>query len=398
MFDFLKGVTVIELGHILLGPQAGQSLGDFGATVIKIEPLTGDIYRNVGIKRNPRMSAQWLNCNRNKQSIALDLKTEDGRAVLRRLVETADVFLHNMRPNAVARLGFDYASASKLNPKLVYCFSAGFGQSGPYADYPAFDDVIQAYSGIAHLNGVNTDEPKMLPVAITDHVTSMALVQAILAGLFKREREQKGSCIEVPMMETIVSIVMNQHLSGHCYEPPAGPIGYPRMLSKGRRPCQTTDGYIVHGVYTLAHWQRFLPAVQREDILNSGILDDPNELAANISDLYETLAEEIIPKKSTRDWLDLFERLDIPCAPVIQVQDLLEDQHLQSVGLFREYEHPHEGPLRDIRPPFVVQGANTSEDIPPPLIGQDSEAVLQALGIGDTEIARLIETKVVGTP
>lgn len=395
MFDFLKGTRVVELGHVLLGPQTGQTLGDFGASVIKVESPSGDLYRNVGVKRNPRMSAQWLNCNRNKRSIAIDLKTDEGRKILADLIADADVFMHNMRPKAVARLGFDYESASKINPELVYCFSSGFGQDGPYADYPAFDDIIQAYSGIAHIGGINDDQPRLIPMAITDHLTSLVLAQAVLAALVRRAREGRGAFLEVPMLETVVSILLNQHLGGAAFEPPIGSPGYQRMLASSRKPCRTADGYVVHGVYTFEHWQRLLPTVGRDDVLHGGLLDTPDDLAANIADLYDVMADEIIPTRTTSDWLELFKSLDIPCAPIVSLDGLLSDPHLEAVGMLREYDHPTEGRVREITNPVRSPEAEAADDLPPPTVGQDTRAILSELGRKDSEIQSLINANIV---
>lgn len=395
MFKFLDGVKVIELGHILLGPHAAQTLGDFGAEVIKVEAPTGDLYRDVGIKKMPKMSAQWLSCNRNKRSVVLDLKQSEGRAAILDLIAGADVFVHNMRPFAIEKLGLDYESLKAINPKLVYCFSSGFGQAGPYKDYPAFDDVIQAYSGLAAVNGHNLDAPQFVPVAVTDHMASMNLVQAMLAGLYRQQASGKGCLVEVPMYETVVSTILNQHLSGASFDPPVGEVGYPRMLSAARKPCATKDGFVAHGVYAFHHWQAFLPAVDRIDILESGKLDDPSQLAANISELYEIVAREIMPLKTTQEWLDLMSSLDIPCAPIHSLNHLLNDAHLQAVGLFQKIDHPTQGRLTQVRNPMSVSDVDQGEDIPPPDLGLDTQAVLESLGYSVERLAELASQGVI---
>jgi len=395
MFKFLDGVKVIELGHILLGPHAAQTLGDFGAEIIKIEAPTGDLYREVGIKKMPKMSAQWLSCNRNKRSVVLDLKQNEGRQAIIDLVENADVFVHNMRPFAIEKLGLDYESLKAINPRLVYCFSSGFGQAGPYKDYPAFDDVIQAYSGMASVNGHNLGAPQFVPVAVTDHMASMNLVQAMLAGLYRQQASGKGCLVEVPMYETVVSTILNQHLSGASFDPPVGTVGYPRMLSASRKPCETKDGFVAHGVYSFHHWQAFLPAVDRVDILESGKLDDPSELAANISELYEIVAREIMPLRTTQEWLDLMSSLDIPCAPINSLDDLITDPHLNSVGLFRTIDHPTQGRLTQVRNPMSVTDVEEVVDIPPPDLGLDTQAVLLDLGYSEERLAELADRGVI---
>lgn len=398
MHNFLNGVKIIELGHILLGPYAGQTLGDMGAEVIKVEALEGDFYRTVGTKRRSSMSAQWLNCNRNKRSISLNLKTDTGREVMKKLLLDADVLIHNMRPKAVAKLGFDYETVRGLNPSLVYCFSSGFGQNGPYRDYPAFDDIIQARSGLADLNGIHEDSPRLTPMPVTDLTTSQSLTQAVLAGLFRKAKTGKGCLVEVPMFETFVSLVMNQHLDGHVFVPAVSDVGYPRVLSQFRKPCATRDGFIVHGVYNINHWRAFLTDVGREDVVNSDVLSSSEKLADNIASLYKLIAEEILPSKTTKEWLDIFQRLDIPCAPVTEVASIEEDEHIKAVDLFREYEHPTEGRLREIRSAMQVTDVEQLSDLPPPRIGEHSVSILDQLGYSEEDIQRMVAEGFVSTP
>ena len=395
MHNFLQGLRVVELGHILLGPYTGQSLGDMGADVIKIEAPEGDYYRTIGVKRNKGMSALWMNANRNKRSISIDLKTEKGQSVLRKILRKADVFLHNMRPKAIGRLGFSYEEVKTLNPSIVYCYSLGFGSNGPYRDYPAFDDVIQAYCGLTSLNGVLDGQPKMTPLAITDYITSFHLTQAVLAGIYRKTTTGKGCFVEVPMFETMVGLVMNQHINGHAFQPPIAEVGYERALSPYRKPSPTKDGFIVHGVYRLDGWQKFLPQVGREDVLHGELLADPSQLSDNIGQLYQIMAEEILPQRTTAEWLELFKDLDIPCAPVLGIEDLQEDPHIKAVGLFRDYEHPSEGQFRDIRSPFQVKNVEEVADIPPPLKGQGTHSILQELGYNETEILELVTNGIV---
>ena len=395
MHTFLEGVRVVELGHILLGPHATQTLGDFGAEIIKIEAPTGDVYRDVGVKKTPKMSAQWMSCNRNKRSVVIDLKSADGRELMYRLLQEADVFVHNMRPFAIEKLGLDYESLKALNPRLVYCFSSGFGQDGPYKDYPAFDDVIQAYSGLAAVNGYNLGQPQFVPVAITDHITSMNLVQAMLAGLFRQRASGKGCLVEVPMYETMVATILNQHLSGQTFEPPVGQVGYPRMLSASRKPCRTKDGFVAHGVYTMSHWRAFLPAVGRDDVLESGLLDDPSALAANISRLYDIVANEVMPLKTTQEWLELMSKLDIPCAPIKTLDDLLCDPHLEQVSMFEQVSHPTQGVIKQVRHPMSVRDVAVAPDAPAPELGAHTHEVLQELGYTDSDLSALVAAGVI---
>lgn len=398
MYNLLSGLRVVEMGHIALGPQAAQMLGDYGAEIIKVESLSGDLYRANGVSRTPGMSAQWMACNRNKHSLALDLKSEAGRAVLRELLETADAFLHNMRPLAVKRLGFDYEAVREINPKIVYCFSGGFGQSGPFRHYPAFDDIIQAYSGLAQLNSVQTGQPELVPMVVCDTITGLSLGQAVLAGLLSQRMTDEGVCIEVPMYEVMVSAVMNQHLSGAAFEPPEGPVGYKRVMDPARRPCKTADGYLVHGVYKVENWRKLFEKLGREDLLASGMVTDRHTVTANISMLYGIMMDEIMPTRTSAQWRVLFDELDIPYGEVRSLDALLEDEHLQAVDMFQQYEHPSEGSVRQVRQPVTVSGQPRQADRPPPRVGEDSQAVLSRLGFSAERIAELTREGVIGVP
>ena len=395
MYDLLAGIRVVEMGHIALGPLAAQMLGDYGADVIKVESLNGDLYRANGVSRNLGMSAQWMACNRNKRSVAIDLKTDAGKQVLRELLAGANAFLHNMRPPAVKRLGFDYASVVKMNPSIVYCFSGGFGQDGPYRDYPAFDDIIQAYSGLAATNSIQTGQPELVPMVVCDTISGLNLGQALLAGLLRQQMRNEGVCIEVPMYEVMVSAVMNQHLSGEAFVPAEGELGYKRVMDPSRRPCKTKDGYIVHGIYKVENWRNFMQAIGREDILHSGMLKDRHTVTANIGNLYDVTLKEIMPTRATAEWVELFDELDIPYGKVQTLEDLLSDRHLHEVGMFEEYQHPTEGHLRQVRQPVTVFGRERKHDVPPPTLGQHTAEVLRDFGLAQDWIDSLAQDGVV---
>lgn len=395
MYGFLAGVKVVELGHILLGPLAGQVLGDYGADVVKVESISGDMYRNNGLKKSPKMSAQWLNCNRNKRSIALDLKDVHGRKVLQDLLKNADVFIHNYRSSAVERLGFGYDQVKALNPSIVYAFSGGFGQKGRYKDLPAFDDVIQGYSGITSLNGMHGDAPQFFPAAITDQVTSMNLSSAVLAALYKQKATGEGCMVEVPMMESTVALLMNQHLNGETFVPAIGAVGYNRMISEHRKPVKTKDSYIIHGVYALHHWRIFADAINDDHLLDSGWLQSQDSVADNIDALYQYLADKILPTNTTQHWIELFQALDIPCAPVNDFSSLVDDPHLQDVALFEQVIHPTEGQIRQVRLPIDVTGLEKQPDIPAPSIGNGTDDILSELGYDNKQIIQLKTDRVV---
>ncbi|WP_163849097.1 CaiB/BaiF CoA transferase family protein [Pseudooceanicola aestuarii] len=396
MLKLLDNVRVLELGHILMAPYATQFLGDMGADVIKVEPLGGDLYRGVGLGRSDGMSAQWMGVNRNKRSVALDLKSEDGRQVLREMIASADILVHNMRPPAIERLGFGYDAVKALNPRLVYCAAIGFGRDGPYADYPAFDDVIQARSGLADVNGRMTGKPTFVPVAIADKVVGLMVGQAMLAGLHRQRATGEGCYLETPMFEAMVGVVLNQHLNGHAFRPPEGGLGYARVTSPYRHPSPTADGYIVHGVYKYPQWQRFLAHVGRQDILDGPLMRDARAMAQGIGQLYEITTTEILPQKSTAEWGRILDELDIPHAPVLSIEELENDPHLQAVGLFEDYEHPTQGPMRHVRAPFGARDVDEGPDRYPPDLGAHGPEVLEEFGLSPTRIAALRAAGILG--
>lgn len=395
MFRFLEGVKVVEVGHILMAPYATQFLGDFGADVVKVEALDGDYYRNLGLGRKRGMTAQWMSVNRNKRSISLDLKDAEARETLNVLLRDADIVVHNMRVKAIERLGLGYEAVRAINPKIVYCAAIGFGQDGPYADFPAFDDIIQAYSGLAAVNGVGSGKPTFLPIAIVDKVVGLMLGQAMLAGLHRQRESGKGCYIETPMFEAAVTVVLNQHLNGHAFIPPEAGLGYKRMMSPHRQPAPTSDGYIVHGVYKYEHWRRFLAETGRQDVLDGPLMADQHAMANNIAGLYEIAATQILPTRTTAEWRDLFDRLDIPSAPVLDVDELEHDPHLKAVGLFEDYDHPTQGRLRWTRAPFTVRDVETGSDRHPPEIGEHTLEVLREAGLSDDQVATLLSRGVI---
>jgi crotonobetainyl-CoA:carnitine CoA-transferase CaiB-like acyl-CoA transferase len=389
MMKFLKGVKVVEIGHILMAPYATQFLGDFGADVVKVESLDGDYYRSLGLGRRRGMTAQWMSVNRNKRSISLDLKDTEARETLNSLLRQADIVVHNMRVKAIERLGLGYEAVKEINPKVVYCAAIGFGQDGPYADFPAFDDIIQAYSGIAAVNSVGAGKPTFLPLAIADKVVALMLGQAMLAGLHRQRATGQGCYVETPMFEAAVTVVLNQHLNGHTYVPPEAGLGYKRVMSPHRQPAPTKDGYIVHGIYKYEHWQRFLTETGRQDVLDGPLMADQHAMANSIAGLYQIASQEILPTRTTAEWRALFDQLDIPSAPVLQMEDLEHDPHLQAVGLFEDYDHPSQGRLRRMRAPFAVRDVEIGPDRHPPEIGEHTLEVLREVGLTQEQIAQL---------
>ena len=391
----LAGVTVIDLTAVLLGPLATQILADLGADVIKIEPPEGDIARAAGVARHPGMSSLHLAVNRNKRSVVLDLKQPAGAAVLRRLLANADVLIHNMRAAAIARLGFDYDAVRALNPSIVYCAAYGFGAHGPYRDYPAYDDLIQARSGIAALEHTQAPAPHYAPTLIADKTVGLTALYGVLAALFHRARSGAGQAIEVPMFETMVAYTLTEHLGGLTFEPPLGPAGYARVLSPDRRPHRTTDGHVAILPYTTRHWRDFFALAGRPELADDPRLADPATRNRHVSALYAIVAE-LVATRPTAFWLDACLKADIPAAPVNPLDALPADPHLAAVGLFAATDHPSEGAIREIRPPVRFSATPTRLRRPAPRLGADTAEVLREHGYGDAAIADLARQGAIG--
>ena len=388
MQPLLRGVKVLDLTTIVLGPYATRFLGDFGAEVIKVETPEGDLFRMVEPSRSPGMGAAFMATNRNKRSLAVDLRTAEGQEILKRLLTGVDVVIHNMRPKAAARLGLTYEAVRAINPKAVYCYAPGYGANGPYADAPAYDDPIQAAAGAATLNADRQGEPRFFPTIIGDKVAGLHLAIAALSGLVAREASGQGCCIETPMFESLVSLLLLEHLQGESFEPAIGPMGYARLTSDYRKPFKTLDGYISILPYNAVHWRSFLDLIgmaARGDRLN---IDDPTQRSLVIDQLYQ-LIDDAAPKRTTQAWLHDLRARDIPCAPVNSLADLLQDPHLCAVGMFSDVSHPSEGRMRTVRSPLRVADIDDLPDEPAPRLGGDTEAILSELLYDKAEIAAL---------
>ncbi|KIZ40050.1 MULTISPECIES: CoA transferase [Rhodopseudomonas] len=391
----LQGIRIIDMTSVLMGPFATQTLGDYGAEIIKVESPDGDITRQIGPTRNPQMGPVYLNANRSKRSIALDLKTEAGREVLLRLAATADVLVYNVRPQAMARLRLDYDSVAAVNPRIVYAGMFGFGQDGPYAAKPAYDDLLQGGSGLSHLLARAGDgTPRYVPTALADRVVGLSAVGAILASLLHRDRSGRGQRVDIPMFETMVGFVMGDHLGGLTYEPPLDQGGYARHMSPDRRPYQTSDGYISVIVYTDKQWSGFFTAAGREDLrLDPMFASFPARLA-NIDKVYAELSR-IFLTRPTAEWMTLLNDADVPVMPMHDLQSVLEDPHLVETGFFPITEHPSEGPIRSMRVAATWSETHAEPSRLAPRLGEQSREILLEAGYNAEQIAKLLTDEVV---
>lgn len=392
----LSGIRILDLTSVLMGPFSTQLLGDLGAEVLKVEPLQGDDSRYSGLARNRGMGAGFLNTNRSKKSLAIDLKAPAGRDALLRVAATCDAFVSNVRPKALARLGLDYASLSAVRPSIVYVNLVGYGRRGRYANRPAYDDLIQAASGVATLlQRAMGGEPRYVPLAMVDRIVGTSAVNAILGGLLASQRTGIGQEIEVPMFETMVQFVLGDHLQGHAFVPPAGPTGYARLLSPDRRPFATKDGYIAILPYNDRQWRRFFAVVGQPTLM-----DDDDRFAtqanriAHIDELYG-LVGRLLKERTTAEWQAALDAADIPAMPLNTLDSLLDDPHLTDVGFLEVATHPSEGRVRRIGIPSGWSGTPPSPIAPAPRLGQHSQEILALGGLSADEVDELVAAGIV---
>jgi len=327
----LHGITVLDLSSVVLGPMAGQYLGDMGADVIKIEGPEGDVTRAIGPRRSQAMGSLFLANNRNKRSVVLDLKTADGQAALHKLAAGSDVLLHSIRASAAARIGLAYPGLAAVNPRLVYCHVRGFQDDGPYGGRPAYDDIVQALSGLAMLQTIAAGEPRYLPLLIADKVSAVHAAYAVALALFHRERTGQGQEVGVPMLETMVAFNMHEHLGGSVFEPTIGRMGYEPIRQGMRRPFRTRDGHLCLLPYTDPHWLRFLELVARPDLAADPAFASQHGRQANVGRVWEEVGR-LVALRSNAEWTALLEGTDIPHAALNDLEDLLDDPHLAATG------------------------------------------------------------------
>lgn len=388
MIPLLEGIRILELGTVVLGPYAGQILADLGADVVKVEPIEGDIAR-AAHPRGAGMGALYANNNRNKRTISIDLKSAEGREIVLRLVSERDVLLHNMRAEAADRLGLGFDALAERNPRLIYCAAIGFGQQGRYRDRPAFDDVIQAASGVAGLMSTGGAEPRFVPTILADKVAALHTVYGILAALVARSNGRTEAIhVDVPMFEAMTSFLMNEHLCGATFSDD-GRTGYERILSTNRRPHRTRDGWIAVLPYTGEQWRRFLSEVGRDDILDEPWFADGPTRQARLDYLYGVIATALV-ERTTAEWMDAFTRLDIPASEINTTQSLLTDPHLADVRFFDVGPNYPPDIVRMIPQPVQFHGIVSRPDTPPPAHGADTRDLLASCGYGDADIERLI--------
>jgi crotonobetainyl-CoA:carnitine CoA-transferase CaiB-like acyl-CoA transferase len=394
----LQGIRVIDMTTVLMGPYATQMLGDYGADVIKVESIEGDVTRLIGPTRHPGMGPVFLNTNRSKRSICLDLKKPAGRDAVLRLIAGADVLIYNVRPQAMARLNLGYDVVSKVNPRLIYAGVFGFGQDGPYAAKPAYDDLIQGATGLPALMAQTSDgTPRYVPNALVDRIVGLTAVGAVCASLVHRDRSGRGQRVDIPMFETMTSFVMGDHMGGLTYEPPLDKGGYARHLSRDRRPYKTKDGFLSVIVYNDKQWHSFFDATGRDDLRGNPKFATFAGRAANIDIVYAELAR-IFETRTTADWLALLTKADIPVMPMHDLESILDDPHLVATGYFPIVEHPTEGPIRSMKVSATWSDTPAETRRLAPRLNEHGEEILREAGFSRDEIANLVRDGVTRAP
>ncbi|MDQ4116412.1 MAG: CoA transferase [Actinomycetota bacterium] len=389
----LDGIRVVDLTTTFLGPYTTMLMARMGADVVKVETHDGDVLRHVGSGRSPGMGPIFLAANHGKRSIALDLKTHGGRDAMRALVAGADAFVTNMRPQAVARLGLDPDELCAADERLVYVALRGFGEAGPYRDRAAYDDVVQAASGLAGLQG-DDGEPDYVRSVVADKTVAVMGLAAVNAALFARERTGRGGFTEVPMFETMASFVLLEQQNARVLDPDA-PTGYARTASPHRRPYRTADGYLGVLVYTDKQWLAFFELIGRPELASDPRFATITDRTRHTDELYALLADEM-PARTTADWVAAFEPLGIPAQPVLAPDDLFDDPHLAVVGMFGTVEHSREGDYTLPRLPLTFDGEHAPAVRGAPRLGEHGDEVLREAGVPVEEITRLRAEGVLG--
>ena len=386
----LDGVKVVDLTTIVVGPICTRTLADYGAEVIKVEAPGGDLLRTMAEgSRNPGMSGKFINFNRNKRSIGLDIKKPEGLEAMRRLIDKADVFVSNVRPDALTRAGLDYATLSKTNPRLIVCSILAFGRGGRSSGRPAYDPVIQSLSGVAGTIARATGEPRFVPMVMTDHTSGLIAAQAIGFALYRREKTGKGEAIDVPMLENMTSFVSSEHMGAMTFDPPVGPSGDGRLLSPNYKPVPTKDGYVTVRPNTNVQAFAFFDAIGKPELKTDPRFNSAAARTRNAAAYFEVQTTSL-GHKTTDEWVELFDKLDVPAARYNTIDELLTDPHLTDVGFFKEEQHPSEGKIKRTRLANTFSGGARSNETPAPLMGQHTREILKEAGFSPAEIDAMV--------
>jgi crotonobetainyl-CoA:carnitine CoA-transferase CaiB-like acyl-CoA transferase len=386
----LDGVRVLDLTTVVMGPYATQILADFGADVVKVEPPEGDVMRYAWPYRNPGMGTIYMGVNRNKRSIVLDLKKDAARDTCLALAAKSDVLVYNIRPQAMARLRLSYEEVRRSNPRIIYAGCFGYSQRGPYAAKAAYDDMIQGAAGLPWLaKKQGAAEPRYAPMIVADRSVGQQVASAVNAALYHREKTGKGQRIDIPMFEHLLQIVLGDHLGGYAFEPRHGEPGYARILAPDRRPYPTADGYVCALIYNDKQWKAFFEIIGKPEMLSQPEFATQQARSQNYQRAYTMVAEEL-KKRSTAEWVEAFERGDIPVQRMNSIDDILADPHLNAIGYFSVREHPTEGHIRTLAVPSEWSESPPEYRRHAPRLGEHTREVLEELGYSGDKVDELL--------
>ncbi len=389
----LQGVRVLDLTTVVMGPFATQILGDFGADIIKLEPLEGDVMRQAWPFRHPGMGSIYLNTNRNKRSVALDLKNPAALQACLAIAKGVDVLVYNIRPQAMGRLGLSYEKVRSINEKIIYVGCFGFSQRGPYAAKAAYDDMIQGAAGIPWLlQKQGAAEPRYAPMIVADRSVGQQVASAVSAALYHREKTGKGQRVDVPMFEHLLQLILGDHLGGYTFEPQHGDPGYHRILAPDRRPYQTRDGYLCVLVYNDKQWKAFFDVIGKPEMLKQKEFATQEARSQNYVKAYAFVAEEF-RQRTTAEWLEALERADIPVQRMNSLDDIVADPHLAAIGYLRAVEHPTEGRIKTLGVPSEWSESPPEYRRHAPSLGEHTREVLREAGLSETDVDNLIASK-----
>jgi crotonobetainyl-CoA:carnitine CoA-transferase CaiB-like acyl-CoA transferase len=390
----LAGIRVVDLTTVVVGPTATLYLADYGADVIKIEALSGDLLRTIGGQsRSGELSGKFMHFNRNKRSLVLDLKQQSGRTALHRLLDTADVFIANVRLAALERLGLGADALRALHPRLIVCNLTGFGSRGRYRDRPAYDTIIQGLAGVADCNRRAAGEPRYVPMVFADHVVGLIAAQCIMAALLSRERTGEGQAIEVPMFENMAAFVLAEHMGDLTFVPPRGQSGDSRVLDPMGKPVATRDGYICVSANTDAQAFALFEAIGRPELKNDPRFSSVPARLANVRAYFDIRAESF-RTRTTDEWIEILAKADVPAGRMHTLDSLVADEHLADVGFFREIDHQAEGRFVEMQFPNRFSAGGRKDHHPAPLLGGDSVAILREIGYGGDDVDEMIRSNV----
>ena len=389
----LSGIRVLDCSIAMAGPFAAQRMGDMGADVIKVEPTTGEWQRHVsaGGARGNQINVSFLSLNRNKRSLAVDLKAAEGKALLLEMVKTADVFLQNYRPGVAARLGVDYETLSKINPRLIYVSMSGYGEDGPYKNYPGQDLLLQAMSGAMMSSGSADQPPSPAGQYLVDAITAYTAFEGALAALFHLERTGEGQLVQINMLDAITTIQMQEMSVFTVGGKPQTRSAEPHAHSYIRAPYgvfATSDGYISIAMASLKTLGRLIEEPFFAD------LDDETDSWTHRDEIYACVRRRLV-KRTSEEWLALFRENDIWCGPVYGYAEVVEDPQIKHNGTFVEYDHPTEGRVKT--PGFPIKFSKTPSVIErgAPLVGEHTREILGEAGRDAANIEALIAAGVV---